>query len=192
MIGALTIQGMRAERERDFTPFGDSGTASRPTFDYVRAGDVARISLALDTAFAGLNTSAFRQALGASGHVRVVNMDSSGLGTVITGYVGNLIVDVQPLNDFAHLDDLVRYVAGVAQQAGLNVLLSSTRGDFVSKVEDTSGNVPATIPAPGNVPGTGNSATDAISNFFSGLTQSPTTLAVILGAAVILVIAAKK
>lgn len=187
MIGTLTIQGMRAEHLRDFTPFGDTGTAARPTFDYVRNGDLVRVSLLLDTSFSGLNTDAFRQALGASGHVRVVNMDSSRLSTIIGGYSGTLIVDVQPLNDFSHLDDLLRWVAGVAQSSGLPVVISSSKADFVSKVEDTGGSVNSGIPAPG-AGGNGN----ALSNFFGGLAQSPTTLAVILGAAVILVIAAKK
>jgi hypothetical protein len=200
-LGTLTAQGLQARRDmrlasvrglsqaaESFMPFGSLGD-SRPAVDYVRSGDVIRIVLLLDTSFSGLQLDAFRNYLANLSALRIVNLDASGLGTVLTGYSGNLIIEVQARSDFSKLDDVTRLVAGTAQSAGLNVLLSSSRGEFVSKVEDTGGNVPSNIPAPNQTSsGLGNS----LSTFASGLTSSPVTLAVIVVGVVVLVIAAKK
>ncbi len=166
---------------------------ARPSLDYVRAGDVIRIQLYLDAGFSTPNIAGLRNAIAGNTHLRLVNLDSSQLATVLGGYTGALIVEVQALNDFSKVDDVVTYMAGIAQGAGLSVLISETRGGFVSQVEQTAGTVPSNIPAPGATGASGAGGTgEAISNFFSNLTQSPTTLALILGAAVVLVIAAKK
>lgn len=195
----LAIQGISsaqaaAQRGGAFNGFQGLGAQdNRPSYDYVRAGDVIRIRLFLDAVFTTPPIDAFRNRLANAGGVRLVNLDQSGLGSLISGYAGALVVEVQATSDFSRLDDVTRLVAGVAQGAGLSVLIGSTRGEFVSKVEATGGNVPSNIPAPGsNNPNGANDVSKALSDFFSNLTKSPVTLAVILGAAVVLVIAAKK
>jgi len=168
--------------------YGFSGI-QRPTYDYVRNGDVIRVSVFLDAVFSVPPIGAFRSALASNSHLRLISLDQSQLGTLVTGYAGALIVTVQALNDFSKLDDVTRLVAGIAQGAGLAVLINSTRGEFVSQVEDTGGTVTPTIPGPStNQPG---SAPD-FSGFFKGLTSSPVTLAVIVGGAVLLLAAMKK
>jgi len=164
----------------------------RPSFDYVRAGDLVRVRLFLDAQFGGAPpVGTFRTSIGLRS-MRVVQIDQSGLSSFINGYSGPLIVEVQPLVDFARLDDLVRLVAGTGQQSGLKVLISGTRGEFVSKVETTAGQLPSTIPAP-SAPGSPPAPLgDSLGGFFQGLTSSPVTLAVTLTAVVLLVIAAKK
>lgn len=165
--------------------FGFSGI-ERPTYDYVRGGDVIRVLLNLDTAFAGLNVTPFRTALANSRGLRLVSLDQSQLGSVITGYAGPLIVTVQTLNDFARLDDVTRLVAGLAQQSGLHVLLNSSRGEFITQVEDTGGKVAPTITdQSGNKPSE-NDLGSSFKYFFDSLTSSPVTLAVIIGGVVIL------
>jgi len=171
---------------------GPNDTLGRPSFDYVKSGDVIRVGLFLDAVFSAPPIASFRGALGNNANLRLVRIDQSQLGSGITGYAGTLVVDVQALNDFNKLDDVVRLVAGIAQGAGLSVLMGSTRGEFISKVESTGGNVTPSITPPGSAGGTVSDIGESISGFVGGLAQSPVTLAVILGAAVILVIAAKK
>lgn len=183
MLGALTLQGIAASAARDYSPFGQAG--ARPTFDYVKAGDVIRIRLMLDTAFAGLRLDEFRNAIGSNANVRLVSIDASQLGMLISGYSGPLVVTVQALSDFSRLDDVTRLVAGIAQASGLNVLINTTRGEFISKVEQTGGEVQPSIEE--NKPG----ASDTVSRFVDNLTASPISLAVIIGGVVLLAFMAK-
>lgn len=165
---------------------------SRPTVDYVRAGDVIRVGVYIDAAVFGYSSefSTFRNSLSFGTNLRFVAMDSSGLSFINND--GVLVVDVQTLGDFAHLNDVVGLVAGRAQQAGLKVLISGTRGEFVSQVEQTGGVPVATLPAPGTIPSSGSNPIAPLGDFFGGLLSSPTTLAAIVLGVVVLVIAAKK
>lgn len=171
--------------------YGFSGI-QRPTYDYVRAGDVIRVSVFLDAVFSVPPIGAFRSAIASNSHLRLISLDQSQLGTLITGYAGALLVTVQALNDFSKLDDVTRLVAGIAQGAGLSVLINSTRGEFVTQVEDTGGSVAPTLPGPGASSGASSGVSAGVSDFFSSLTSSPVTLAVIVGGAVLLLAAMKK
>jgi hypothetical protein len=174
------------EQYRGMAGLGD--VSSRPSIDYVKAGDVIRVYIAISPGFyfGGANESAkFAQEVAKSFNVVRAPSDASG-------FFGSQawVVDVQPRSDYSQLRDAVSVVLHAAQESGLNVNAGTSYGQFVSKVESTGGTPPVDIQTPGANSGSG--AGDAIGNFFSNLTQSPTTLAVILGAAVILVIAAKK
>ena len=189
----LTIQSLQAERQRvaysglsglGMTKMESAG--SRPSVDYVRGGDVIRVNVVWKRAtewFVFDTTpiyTLFRNALSRTFNV----MAMSPVEHWRPG--GTIAVDIQTRGDFARLADVVSIVANNAQTAGLSVDVGSTYGEFVNKVEDTGGTPPLTIRDPMMQPGSG------IEGFLSNLTQSPITLAVILGAAVILVIAAKK
>lgn len=168
--GCATIAG--------FSGLGELGQASdpRPTYDYVRSGDVLRIALNLDTSFGGYDASAFRNALASSGHLALVNLDQSQVGTILTGHTGQIIATVQALNDFSHLADVLSYVAGLAQSSGLYVLLNSSRAEFVSKVEQSGGNIAPTIPGPPGPQG------DPASSLLKTLQNNPGTVLLIGGA----------
>lgn len=195
----LTIQSLQAERQRvayqGLSGLGDANT--RPSVDYVKAGDVIRVNVAWYRPtgwFADVPAlyTAFRNGLAAVFNVVAMSPQEYWLSAG-----GDITVDVQTRGDFARLGDVVSVVMNRAQAAGLNVNVASSRGEFISKVETTGGNVPATLPDPSR--NTTPSPSPILSNvgstatsFIDSLTSSPVTLAVILGAAVILVIAAKK
>lgn len=190
----LIIQSLQAERQRaayaGLSGLGetriDASYFERPSVDYVKAGDVIRVNVVwtrandwfvFDTASI---YNAFRNALGRTFNVSAM----SPVENWTPG--GTIAVDVQTRGDFSRLNDVVSIVASNAQSAGLSVDVSRTRGEFVSKAETTGGAPVPTIRDPREQSGSG------IESFFNNLTQSPVTLAVILGAAVVLVIAAKR
>lgn len=193
----LTIQSLQAERQRAaYSPLGttrvDTSYTERPSVDYVRAGDVIRVYIAINPGlyFGGGNeAAAFMNQIKQSLNVVHAPTDASG-------YFGSRawVVDVQPRSDYARLADVTSIVLSVAQAAGLSVNTGTSYAQFVSKVESTGTTPPTTLPTPGaNLPtGADGGPLAPVTNFLSGLTQSPVTLAVILGAAVVLVIAAKK
>lgn len=195
-IGLATARqqasGMALSRSRIFRGLSALGAEdSRPSIDYVRAGDVIRVYVAFHPAFYLFNLGSigplFIQNLGHAFNVIRAPAHAEGARA--------WIVDVQPRSDYARLDDVKSVVLNAAQNAGLSVAVGASYAQFVSKVEAVGTTPPASIPTPGessNGVGSGSGIGDTIGNFFSGLTQSPVTLAVILGAAVILVIAAKK
>jgi len=169
--------------------FDEATYNARPTIDYVKAGDVIRVYVAIDAGlyFGGGDIGAkFQQELAKAFNVVRAPSDASG-------FFGSRawVVDVQPRSDYNRLQDITSVVLHAAQAAGLNANPGVSYGQFVSKVETTGTTPPTTLPTPG-APASNTGSGDGLANFFSGLTQSPVTLAVILGAAVILVIAAKK
>ncbi len=122
----------------------------------------------------------------------VVNLDDSALNSV-TG--GTIRARVQILTDgYASARDAASVVAGAASALGYNVV--GFAGTLVSS------GAAATLPGstqsgqqfdPSTVPSVSGAETGGgLQDFISSLTKSPTTLAVIAGAAVLLVIAAKK
>lgn len=192
----LTIQSLQAERQRAaYSGLGalkiDSSYDARPTIDYVKAGDVIRVYIAINPGlyFGGSDEAAkFRFEIAKAFNVVRAPTDASG-------FFGSRawVVDVQSRSDYSQLTHAVSVVLNAAQNSGLSVNAGTSYGQFVSKVE-TTGTTPATtLPTPGAaIPGDNDGNANPLGNFFSGLTQSPVTLAVILGAAVVLVIAAKK
>lgn len=181
--------------QRGFAGLG--ATDDRPTIDYVKAGDVIRVYVAIDAGLyfgsSSFSATFVNRLKSAFNLVKPPTGVGGGVFSNTTGWV----VDLQPRSDYAKLSDVVAVVLHEAQESGLNVNVSQSYGQFVSKVETAGVTPPITLPTPGlplgtqaapQQPGIG----DGLSNFFGGLTQSPVTLAVILGAAVVLVIAAKK
>lgn len=191
----LTIQSLQAERQRAaYTGLGALGSTApnvRPTVDYVRAGDVLRVYIAIDAGlYFGSSSFANTFVNRLKNSFNVLNAPTAVGGGIVVKATG-WVIDVQPRSDYSKLRDAVSVVLGDAQAAGLNVNAGLSYGQFISKVEDAGVTPPVTLPAPAT-PGTNNTVIGAVGGFFDNLTQSPVTLAVILGAAVILVIAAKK
>lgn len=116
----------------------------------------------------------------------VLNLDDSNLNTV-TG--GTIRARVQVLsNGYATARDAASVVAGAASALGYNVVGFTGTVAAVPSGEATggTGQVFDASTTPGN-----KLDTSSLSGFFESLTSSPTTLAVIAGAAVLLVIAVK-
>lgn len=187
----LTIQSLQAAQNRaPYTAFAGLGAAdNRPSVDYVRAGDVIRVNLAWDRPVrifeldqAGLYTR-FKAAL--QGKFNVLAMSPQ---TYWISAGGDITIDLQPRGDFARLADVVSIVAHDAQNAGMQVNVAATRAEFISKVEATGGTTPTTLPDPRTGPQIGSES----GSFLNNLAQSPTTLALILGAAVALIVAVKR
>lgn len=185
MFGQQIIQGSF----RGFSGLGDSAS-ERPTIDYVRKGDVIRVFIAInpDWYFGGSGIGAkFTQLLQNSFNIASPPSDVSS-----TFGQRAWTVDVQPRSDYSKIGDVVSTVLGKAQTAGLSVSSGTSYGQFVSRAEDTGGGkLPLTIVKP-KTDGTDPNEKNSFQDFIDSLTKSPVTLAVILGAAVVLVIAAKK
>lgn len=174
-----------------FSGFGDmdtSGQALRGSVVdvYISIGQAWRVLSYTSTLTRQLvdrlNTSGFQ----------VLNADDHNVA-LLTG--GSMRLRVKVLTDgYANASDAASVVAGAAAALGYNV--TGSTGVLVSAAPSGSG---APVPTSGQVfdPSTapnsnqGGGVSDSVSQFFDNLTKSPTTLAVILGAAVILVIAAK-
>lgn len=190
----LTIQSLQAERQRvvysGLSGLGTTRIEERPSVDYVKAGDVIRVYIADAGGFyfggGAAIASAFTNRLRSAFNVLVA---PAGAGGGVFTNTQAWITDVQPRSDYARLGDVVAVVLHEAQEAGLNVNAGQSYGQFVSKVETTGGTPPPTLPSPSRPT---LDTDNTVSKFFENLTQSPIALAVILGAAVILVIAAKK
>jgi hypothetical protein len=136
-------------------------------------------------------TRALVDRLNSSGF-HVINLDDSNLN-MVTG--GSIRARVQVLSDgFSSAQDAASVVAGAASALGYNVVgfsgslvLSAAQGNVSGTTQSGQTFDPFTVPDT-----TAPSAAGSISDFIGSLTKSPVTLAVVLGAAVILVIAAKK
>lgn len=192
----LTIQSLQAARQRvAYNGLAGLGTTrldtsgDRPSVDYVKAGDVIRVYIADAGGFyfggGAAIASDFTNRLRAAFNVVVA---PAGTGGGVFTNTQAWVVDVQPRSDYAKLSDAVSVVLHEAQAAGLNVNAGQSYGQFVSKVETTGGTPPVTIEDPNKKPGTPSKSLD---DFLKELTSSPTTLAVILGATVLLVVAMK-
>lgn len=182
--GATTVCG--------FAGLAGFGDASAP--DYVRAGDIIRVSLYLAAkgllpGYGESDFTHFRNAVNGSGGLVFRAMDRNRLNLAGSG---QFIIEVQARNDFAKLQDVVGLVAGLAQQSGLYVIANSsvTRGEFVWRAQSGStsgsgsGNAePApTIPPPGtNIPAGSTGST--LLNVVENLTASPL---VVIGGMVLL------
>lgn len=189
MIGTLTIQGMRAEHLRDFTPFGDVGSEQAlrgSVVDVVvNVGDANRVffydSRLAQTWVDRLNSSGFR----------VINFDASNLGSLGGG--GTLRARVQILSDgYASANDAASVVAGAASFVGYNATGSS--GVLVSTPAQTQAGTQPGQTQTGQVyetPGA-SGAPNPISTLFTNLTQSPISMAAVLGGAIILFVIATK
>lgn len=166
---------------------------ARPTYDYVRAGDVLRIDLPWKSARdeTWKLYPILRNELAKI--FDVLNLDSSRVNYFFGG--GNIIIDLRPRTDYSRLSDVVNTVLGTAyNKGGFSVDWAGARGEFVSRVEDTAGSLPVTIPAPAITPqpSANNSGSNPLGNFFGNLSESPMALGLILAGVVVLVIAAKK
>lgn len=188
MFAAIAVQSgsrrsLRLSGGAGYSAFGDT----RPSYDYVRKGDVLRAVLFLDaSSITAPPIDAFRNRLSATSGLGLLKVDSSRLGGIPSLYSGQLVVDVQARSDFAKSDDVLRLIAGVAQASGLSVLISGSSIEFVSKVEDTGGQTPSYVQPAGN-----GSDKNVVEKFIDNLSQSPISLAVVAGSAVLLLIALK-
>src|SRR5690348_5127197 len=59
---------------------------------------------------------------------------------------GPFILEVQPLSDYANINDVADILALIVYEAGFPLVWESTRAEFVSKVEQTGGTLAPTIP----------------------------------------------
>lgn len=189
----LTIQSLQAERQRSaYTGLSALDGAS----DQALRGSVIDAVLTIGMANRVLSytrtlTGELTARLNVSGF-HVLNIDDSNLA-LLSG--GTIRVRAQVLTDgYASANDAASVIGGAAAVLGYNV--TESRGVLVSSAPANTGAPiptsgasydPSTVPV--NTP-RGNS--NPFSDFLSNLTASPVTLAVIAGAAVVLVIAAKK
>lgn len=119
-------------------------SSARPSYDYVRAGDVIRISLPVG---AGVYLVQGDVLSAIADGVRQSNMTYiNGSTPGILG--GGFTVDVQPGSDYAHLVDVASIVQSIAQGQGGFVSGGPASAAFVSKVENTKGQVKANAPPP--------------------------------------------
>lgn len=186
MFGQQIVQGSF----RGFSGLGDSSGASGQAL----RGSVVDVVLNVGQAWRVLSytrtlTQALKDRLNNAGF-QVQNIDDSNLA-LLTG--GTIRIRVAILTDgYASAQDVASVVGGAASALGYNVTSSSgvlvSSGPNAGTGTGSSGQVYAP-PATSNTPG---SIGDTVSSFVDSLTKSPVTLAVIAGAVVILVIAAKK
>ena len=165
--------------------------SDRPNSAYVKAGDVIRVSVMQDGYWLGYPDQQWAAiAQGLAANFRVLAVDHSQVSALTKG--GPVTIEVQTLSDFASINDVASIVQNAVYQAGFSfVEWDQTRADFISKVETTGGNVPPRIPNPyDNYPGP--SAWDHLDKLVTNLTESPMSLAIVVGAAVLLVIAVKR
>ena len=127
---------------------------------------------------------------------RVINLDASNLGSFGGG--GSIRVRAQITNDgYNSVQDAASVISGAASYLGYNA--TGFQGVLVSTPQQAQAGTGAGETQTGQTYGaetapgaSGGAAANPLTDFIGNLTKSPTTLAVILGAAVILVIAAKK
>lgn len=192
MFGQQIVQGSF----RGFSGLGDTSGASGQALRgsvidaVVYVGDASRVffydSRLLQSLTDRLNSSGFK----------VINLDGSNLGSFGGG--GTIRVRAQINSDgYSSANDAASVIAGAASALGFNatgstgVVVSTPQsgqtGTGSGQTQSGQAFDPSTVP--GNKP---LGATNPFEDFIKNLTASPVTLAVILGAAVVLVIAAKK
>lgn len=156
----------------------------RPTFDYVRAGDVVRVTIPLQSGIylaQGDVLSAIANAVRGS-NLNYINGSTPGL------FGGSLAIDVQAGNDFSHLADIASIVQTAAQGVGGIVASGPASGAFVSKVEATGGTMQAQ-----QVPPNTNAGSHPLDTLSKSLNMSSSNLLLLGGAGVLLlVVLAKK
>lgn len=130
---------------------------------------------------------------------RVISFDDSNIGGWSGSGGGTIRARVQIMSDgYNSVKDAASVVAGAASALGFNA--TGSTGVLVSTPQQTqAGTQPGQMQTgqtfdPSMVPSSSPAGVggNAITDFIDNLTKSPTTLAVIAGAVVILVIAAKK
>ncbi len=186
MFGQQIVQGSF----RGFAGLGDSNTSGQAlrgaVIDAViYIGDASRVffydSRLLQSLTDRLNSSGFR----------VINLDGSNLGSFGGG--GTIRVRAQINSDgYASANDAASVIAGAASALGFNA--TGSTGVLVSTPDaSNTGTAPGTVQSGQTYQAPGaTGAVNPIEGFISNLTASPVTLAVILGAAVVLVMIAKK
>lgn len=181
MRDVLTIQALAAKKQQDFSPLGMTSENSRPSYDYVKKGDVVRIAFSWSnqTPAATSAESTLRQRL--AQYFNVVNFNSSRGWT----FNGNVSVDLQTRSDYSHIADITSIVLHQAEAAGFTVWSGGAQAEFVSKVEDTGGDAKAGIKIPGTDP-------NQLEKLVDNLTSSPMSLALILGGAALLLFVVKR
>jgi|ERR1043165_4945430 len=166
----------------------------RPTIDYVRAGDVIRGSVTINATlfqYGPDEEARLRNGLAAANLiVRGISFTTSQ-GPFWSLVGGPTIIEVQTLSDYSSINDVADVMAHAVYDAGYQVNWADTHAEFISKVEQTGVTPAPQIPSPYTY-GSSPNATDQFSKFFENLTQSPISLAVLVGAAVLLVIAVKR
>lgn len=192
----LTIQSLQAARQRAaYTGLSGLGGASDQALRgavvdaVIHIGDANRVFF-----YDARLLQALTDRLNASGF-RVLNLDGANLGSFGGG--GTIRVRAQINSDgYASASDAASVIAGAAAALGFNV--TGSTGVLVSTPQGQAGTQagqmqtgqtfdPSTVPT--NKP---PNAKNPFEDFLGSLTSSPVTLAIILGAAVVLVIAAKK
>ncbi len=189
----LTIQSLQAARQRAaYTGLSGLDGVS----DQALRGSVVDAVLSIGLvnrvfSYSQALTNELAARLNVSGF-RILNIDDSNLSS-FTG--GTIRVRAQVLTDgYANASDAASVIGGAAAAIGYNV--TNSGGVLVSSAPAISGALVPTTGAsydPSTVPDNKPSGDkNPFGDFFKNLTASPVTLAVILGAAVVLVIAAKK
>lgn len=123
-----------------YDPFTHApSSTTRPSYDYVRGGDVVRVTIPLSSGIylqQGDVLSAIANA------VRTANL-SYVSGSLPGAFGGSMTIDVQPQNDFSHLSDVASIVQAQAQGAGGLTTSGPASAAFVSRVESTGGTIQA-------------------------------------------------
>lgn len=173
-----------------YTAGGSGGGSGSGGYDYVHAGDVIRVSMAIPQA-GDANSNDFNILISRiPGQLSGYNL---GYVASSTGWFSTTAtIDVQALNDFSHLNDVASLVQTAVQSTGAEVSGAAT-ASFVSKAAQTGGGSQVhTPPAPGQshslaqMLGLGGGSTTA------GALGLSSGLLLAGGAAVLLIILAKK
>lgn len=168
-------------------PVNTVGGSARPTVDYVRAGDVVRVTIPVPSSIYLSQGDVLSQI---SNGVRGFNLNYIN-GTTPGFFGGGFAIDVQAISDFAHLADVASIVQTAAQAVGV-APSGPVTASFVSKVETTGGQI-LTPPIPTPRPAATNPASS--SNPLSALglgTLSSTNLLLIGGAGILLIVVLAK
>ena len=188
MFGQQIVQGSF----RGFSGLGDSSGSSTQALRgavidaVVYVGDANRVFF-----YDARLLQSLKDRLNASGF-QVISLDGSNLGSFGGG--GTVRVRAQINSDgYATANDAASVIAGAAAALGFNA--TGSTGILVSTPQQASTGTASGQVQSGQTYSPDTSATGAVNpieSFINNLTASPVTLAVILGAAVVLVIAAKK
>ena len=165
---------------------GDSQAALRGSIvdAVVEVGDSNRVFF-YDQALA----NSLRDRLNASGF-KVISLDASNLGSFGGG--GTIRVRAQILSDgYASAQDAASVISGAASYLGYNA--TGFQGVLVSTPQGPTGVQPGGIQSGQSYdPAVTSTGDNPISRLLTNLTGSPVSLAVVIGAAVLLLVVAKK
>ena len=195
-LGCLTVQGVEAAKRQQnlrfsgFSGLGDVSAGSQAALRGSTVDVVLNIGAANRVFFYDARLAqSLKDRLNNSGF-RVINLDASNLGSLGGG--GTIRARVQILTDgFASANDAASVVGGAAAALGYNMTGSS--GILVSSGQQTGGQQTGSngsgqqYDQPIN---TGDS--NPVETLWSNLTQSPISMAVVVGGAAILLLVALK